>query len=55
MQAEVYVVEGGWHAHDAETGITTFGLTREDAIAALEAARLRREQLRVLAAARRTA
>lgn len=49
MQVETYVVEGGWHAFDCETRLTTFGRTKEEAMAALAESRRRYERLTALA------
>jgi len=51
MQAETYEVAGGWHAYDPTLRIACFGLTREDAAAALATAQAEWLRLRAMAAA----
>lgn len=39
MEYTTTPVEGGWHARDADTGLTYFGESQEEAVARLQAAK----------------
>lgn len=50
-RTHTYGVQGGFHAFDPATKITTFGRTNDEALAKLEEARLRRSRLMAVKAA----